>query len=120
MAYVMQPTTWRAINTMHDVQASISGEPISTWAGPVSVVIGGEYRHQTLDQTSNSNPATPPNFTGIRGVPTNASRFSFTNVPTAEGSYTIKEVFGEVVVPLAKDSVIGKSLELNGAFRYTD
>jgi len=120
MSYVMSPTTWRAINTMHDVQGNISGEPFSTWAGPVSVVIGAEYRHQTLDQVSNSNPASPPNFTGIRGVPTNSGTFSFTNVPFASGEYSIKEGFSETVVPLAKDSVIGKSLELNGAFRYTD
>ncbi len=120
LAYVMQPSVWRAVNVMHDVQGSISGEPFSTWAGPVSVVVGAEYRHQTLDQTSNSNPATRPTFAGIRGVPTNTNRFSFTNVSIASGEYSIKEGFGEIVVPLAKDSVIGRSLELNGAFRYTD
>lgn len=120
IGYVMRRTTWRAINTMHDVEGSISGEPFSTWAGPVSVVVGAEYRRQTLDQVTNSNPATPPSFTGIRGVPTNTFAFSFTNVTAATGAYSIKEGFGEVVVPLAKDSVIGKSLELNGAFRYTD
>jgi iron complex outermembrane receptor protein len=118
--YVMGVSKWRAINKMHDVEGSISGEPFSTWAGPVSVVVGGGYRHQSLDQTSNSNPATPPSFTGIRGVPTNTGAYSFTNVSFASGSYSIKEAFGEVVVPLAKDSVIGESLELNGAFRYTD
>jgi outer membrane receptor protein involved in Fe transport len=120
MAYVMRPSTWRATNTMHDVQGSISGEPFSTWAGPVSIVIGGEYRHQTLNQVSNSNPATRPTFAGIRGVPANTNQFSFTNVSFARGQYSIKEGFGEIVVPLAKDSVIGKSLDLNGAFRYTD
>lgn len=120
IGYVMRRTNWRAINTMHDVQGSISGDPFSTWAGPVSVVVGGEYRHQSLDQTSNSNPATPPSFAGIRGVPTNTGRFSFTNVAVATGSYSIKEAFGEIVVPLAKNSAIGDSLELNGAFRYTD
>lgn len=120
LAYVMQPSVWRAVNVMHDVQGSISGEPFSTWAGPVSIVVGGEYRHQTLNQTSNSNPATRPTFAGIRGVPTNTNRFSFTNVSIASGEYSIKEGFGEIVVPLAKDSVIGRSLELNGAFRYTD
>lgn len=120
MAYVMQQTSWRATNTMHDAQGSISGEPFSTWAGPVSIVVGGEYRHQTLNQTSNSNPATPPNFSGIRGVPVNAGAFSFTNVPLAKGEYTIKEGFGEIVLPLAKNSIIGEALDLNGAFRYTD
>lgn len=120
MAYVMRASTWQAVNVLHDVQGSISGEPFSTWAGPISIVLGGEYRHQTLDQFSNSNPATPPSFAGIRGVPANTGQFSFTNVAFAKGAYSIKEGFGEVVVPLAKDSVIGKSLELNGAFRYTN
>jgi outer membrane receptor protein involved in Fe transport len=120
VGYVMRDSSWQAVNRMHDVQGSISGEPFSTWAGPVSIVIGGEYRHQTLAQVSNSNPATPPNFTGIRGVPNNTNTFSFTNVSVASGSYNIKEGFGEIVVPLAKDSALGKSLELNAAFRYTD
>ncbi len=119
-AYVTRLSTWNAVNAMHDVEASVSGEPFSTWAGPVSFVIGGEYRHQTLDQSSNSNPATPPSFTGIRGVPTNTGQFSMTNVSLAQGSYSIKEGFGEILVPLAKDSIIGKSLDLNSAFRYTD
>lgn len=120
MNYVMRPSVWHAVNTLSDVQGSISGEPFSTWAGPVSIAVGGEYRHQTLNQVSNSDPASVPSFTGIRGVPTNAGQFSFTNVAFAKGAYSIKEGFGEVVVPLAKDSVIGKSLDLNGAFRYTN
>lgn len=121
--YVLGASTWQSINVLHDVEASISGEPFSTWAGPVSVVVGAEYRHQNLDQISNSDTASIIDWTGlgIRGVPNPGdTRIYGTSVPFAKGAYSIKEMFGEVVVPLAKDSAIGKSLELNGAFRYTD
>ena len=120
--YVLGVSTWQSVNVLHDVEASISGEPFSTWAGPVSVVVGAEYRHQTLDQISNSDTGTVVDWTslGIRGVPNPGdTRLYGTSVPFAKGSYSIKELFGEIVVPLAKDSAIGKSLELNGAFRYT-
>ena len=121
--YVLGKSTWQSVNVLHDVEASVSGEPFSTWAGPVSVVAGTEYRHQNLDQISNSDTASVVDWTalGIRGVPNPGdTRVYGTSVPFAQGSYSIKELFGEVVVPLAKDSAIGKSLEVNGAFRYTD
>lgn len=86
--------------------AQISGEPFNTWAGPVSVAVGGEYRHESEDAVADAIG----NANGYNG--NNASSFS--------GTYTVKEVFGEVVVPLLKDSVVGKSLDLNGAVRYAD
>ncbi|QJU58363.1 TonB-dependent receptor [Sphingomonas sp. AP4-R1] len=116
--WVRRYSTWNADNKMDLGALSISGEPFSLWAGPVGVAFGVEYRRQTLNQTSNSNPATAVDFTGLRGV-TSTNQFQSVNVGFAKGSYNVKEVFGEVDVPLAKDSAIG-SLDLNGAVRLTD
>jgi outer membrane receptor protein involved in Fe transport len=118
--YVMQQATWSVTNVMHDISGTVSGEPFSTWAGPVSVAAGAEYRHQTLNQVSNSNPAVPVDYTGIRGVPTGSGAFFGTVVPLAHGQYGITEGFAETVIPLAKDLPLAKSLELNGAFRVTN
>ncbi|WCT74141.1 TonB-dependent receptor [Sphingomonas naphthae] len=120
IAYVRRQSEWTAINKMQVANFNVSAEPFSTWAGPVSIAVGGEYRRQSLHQTSNSDPAVPVNFTGIRGVPAGTPQFFLNNVGIASGRYTVKEAYGEIVVPLAKDSVIGRSLELNGAVRYTD
>jgi iron complex outermembrane recepter protein len=119
--YVLGVSTWESINDLHDVQFSVTGEPFSTWAGPVATVVGAEYRHQSLDQTSNSDTAVTldPAALGLRGVPVD-TRIYGTSVSFATGSYDIKELFTEVSVPLAKDAFLAKSLELNGAFRYTD
>lgn len=118
--YVHSLAVLEAVNKQRVVSANISGEPFSTWAGPVSIAIGGEYRKQSLNQTSNSNPLIPIDFTGIRGVPSGTLKYFFNNLGVGGGSYNIKEAYAETVIPLAKDSFIGQSLELNGAVRLTD
>lgn len=117
--YVRRESVWDVTNKMDLVAANISGEPFSLWAGPVGVALGAEYRHQSLLQTSNSNPAIATNLTGLRGVNTGNNQFAGVNIGVADGSYNVKELYGEIDVPLLKDSVIG-SLDANGAARYTD
>lgn len=116
--FVHGTSQWRAVNKMDLVAANISAEPFSLWAGPVSFALGAEYRHQSIVQTSNGNPAVPVDFTGIRGA-TTGNRFAGVNVGVGAGSYTVKEIYGEVAVPLARGSAIG-DLDLNGAVRLTD
>jgi iron complex outermembrane receptor protein len=116
--YVRRESVWDTSNKMDLFAANISGEPFSLWAGPVGIALGAEYRHQSLLQTSNSNPAIPVDFTGLRGVNT-TNQFVGVNIGVANGSYNVKELYGEIDVPLLKDSVIG-SLDANGAARYTD
>ena len=116
--YVRGYSNWGTKNEFDLVAGDISFEPFSTWAGPVATAIGAEYRKQHLVQYSNSNPALPVDFTGLRGVAT-TNRFGGVNIGVADGSYTVKEVFGEVNVPLLKDSAAG-DLDLNAAARYTN
>jgi outer membrane receptor protein involved in Fe transport len=84
----------------------IRGEPISTWAGPVSLAAGGEWRRQTADVTSD-----PLSMQGV---------FRVGNVQPFYGRVTVKEGFGEVVVPLAKDESWAKNIDLDLAGRVTD
>jgi outer membrane receptor protein involved in Fe transport len=117
--YVTGTSEYEANNKMDSAQASISGDLFEGWAGPVSFAFGGEYRKASLVQTSNSDPTIPTDFTGLRGVVNSGRlRFGVLNVGTAKGSYEVKELFGELNVPVLRDSAIG-SLELNGAARYT-
>jgi outer membrane receptor protein involved in Fe transport len=113
-------TSYRAVNTMSDWAANISGPIFDLPAGPVSVALGGEYREQGLDMESNANPAIPTDFTGIRGVPGGLARFGNTNQGIAHGSFTVKEGFGEIQVPVLKDLPFFQSLDLNAAARYTE
>ncbi|MCR5877394.1 TonB-dependent siderophore receptor [Phenylobacterium sp. J367] len=81
-------------------------EPFSTWAGPVSVAAGFEYRKE-----------------GYTAVVDEASKqrlwFGGGFTPSA-GDFTVKEFFGETIVPLLADVPFIQRLEFNGAARRTD
>lgn len=117
--YITTVSRYRTTNELDEAGVNIGGSPFSTWAGPVAVNIGADMRWQSLKQTSNSDPTVPVDFTGIRGV-ASPQRFAFTNVGVANGSYTVKEVYGEFAIPLANDLPFARKLEVNGAARYTD
>ncbi|WP_298396868.1 TonB-dependent siderophore receptor [Sphingobium sp.] len=104
------------LNTKQDVfSAHIGGDlPFSTWAGPISVAGGFDYRREWARRVSDPISTSPNPRTGAPGG------FLFTNPQPLRGSYNVKEVYAEVAVPLAKDSRFAHSLDLNGAVRYTD
>lgn len=78
---------------------NLSTTPFATWAGDVSVAVGGEYRKEEI------SGFVPPEFQ--RG-------FSVGNYLPTFGSYDVKEAYLETLVPL------GFGLEFNGAVRVTD
>ena len=120
VAYVMGTSAYRAVNKTDDVVGSVAGDLFNLPAGPLSVVVGGEYRTASLNLTSNSDPGTPVNVAGLRGLPATTVAYYLTNVAQAKGSQNVKEAFGEVAVPVVKDLPLFKSLDLNGAVRWTD
>ncbi|WP_164156787.1 TonB-dependent receptor domain-containing protein [Sandarakinorhabdus rubra] len=87
--------------TAATVQGRLPGLP----AGDIALAFGGEYR------TENGNIINDPGA--------QARIYSVANFPSFVGNYNVKEGFLEVDVPLLKDSVV-RSLNVNGAVRYTD
>ncbi|NOZ41598.1 MAG: TonB-dependent receptor [Alphaproteobacteria bacterium] len=76
-------------------------------AGPVSWVAGTEYRNEKADEINDSAIATGQTFTqGKR--------------PAIIGGFNVKEVYGELRVPLLKDITFIKDLSVDGAYRYSD
>ena len=119
--YYFGTTQFQAVNKLDNFAANVTGEFLSTWAGPVLWAFGGEYRAESLDQDSNAEPTTVPNFTGLRGGFRATELEWRTNVvASSRGDRNVWEVNGEVVVPLAKDLPLLQLLELNGAARYTE
>lgn len=95
------------IRTSQQVAAlNISGEPFSTWAGPVSLAVGGEYRRETANVTSDDLSV--------------ANGYKIGNQQPWSGAYTIREGYAETVVPLARDIMLLRKLDLNAAVRLTD
>lgn len=105
-AYVLGDNWLHGKLTQDVLASSITGEPFSTWAGPVSVAFGMDYRREKLksrvDELSLSNAYWAGNYKPING------------------KYEVTEFFLETLIPLARDTRWAKDLSINGAIRATD
>lgn len=111
--YIVAAQTFSAKYVQEAAGASIQGEPFSTWADKVSLAGGIEWRKESLNGDSDpisqlTNPVYP------------TGGFQFGNPKPIHGSYDVKEVFLETVVPLAKNQSWAQALDLNAAARRTD
>jgi iron complex outermembrane recepter protein len=96
------------------VGVNFSATPFATWAGDVSIAIGGEYRKEEISGFV-PDEFQPVPIVDANGNVTGASnRWSVGNYLPSFGSYDVKEAYLETVVPL------GFGLEFNGAVRATD
>jgi iron complex outermembrane receptor protein len=66
----------------------------------------------------------PPGNIGVQGVPANPYQNSvetqFSNVPFIAGSFTVKELFMETLVPLLSDQPWMRDLNFQGSLRWAD
>ena len=100
------PRDERIKNTEDVVSANIAGALFQVLpAGPVQASLGAEYRREkSSDQWDEL---------------TNAGQNTGNQIPDTVGKFNVKEVFGELQIPLIKDSFI-HSLSVQGAARYSD
>jgi iron complex outermembrane recepter protein len=78
-------------------------EKISLNAGPIATAVGVEWRNENFQSQ-------PDSGTLINNIP----------VPPTNGSYDVTEYYGEINVPLLKDFILAKSLNVRGALRRSD
>jgi iron complex outermembrane recepter protein len=105
----------------------LTGKLFDGWAGSINAAFGATYRDESLTQQAYpidldhyGPPFNLPSI-GIRGVgPGYATGspniFAFSTVPPIGGSYNVKEVFGEVNVPIFKTAT-GQSMTTDLAVR---
>ncbi len=104
--YIMA-TGWEKLTLyQHEVAVNLHGEPLSLWAGPVSVATGFEFRRQGIN-----NSTDPYSAAGQSGF------LNYTQYTNA--AYTVAEGYGEVVVPLARDLPLLNALDLDAAGRVS-
>lgn len=118
IAYVGGVSKLRAVNKLQTFSANLRGNLLDIWAGPISIAVGVEYRKQSLDQVTTSDPRDTLVTTGIRGFA--GQKFIASNLAGAKGSLNVKEGYAEILVPLARDLPFAQALDLNAAYRYTD
>jgi outer membrane receptor protein involved in Fe transport len=108
--YTLLDTVATGKTSQVDVVGFVSGDTSSffnLWGGPLSFVLGAEYRqdnlfyHQAEDVTLG--------YTFYNAIPTFSARKS-----------TVKEAFAEVRIPIIKDVPFFHELEITGAARVSD
>ncbi len=86
--------------------ATVQGEPISNWAGPVSLSANFEHRIESIKGIIDPISAIQGYFVG--------------NFAAIAGKYSVTEGALETVVPLAKGESWADSWDLNAAVRFTN
>lgn len=104
--YATVPAITRSVSTQNVVSGFVRAEPFALPAGDVGIVVGGEYRHETVDVAPPEILTSGNNLTKkILGI---------------SADYSVKEAFGELTVPLLADLPLIHRLEIGGAVRFSD
>ncbi|BAK67812.1 TonB-dependent receptor-like protein [Sphingobium sp. SYK-6] len=106
VAYYIGTSTSRSEQRQNVYAANISGSPMSLPAGDIQLALGAEYRTEEVSQVS--DPISQ------------ASGWRQINAQTLSGRFNVKELYGEIGVPVLKDSAIAEELDVSGALRLTD
>lgn len=104
--YVTGTPSSRSTTKLDTFGISLRGEPFELWAGPVSIAVGVEGRWESVRSVS--------------GDLDRARAFTTFQFGELAGKDSVKEAFGEVVIPLLNEMPFFHKLEFNGAVRYSD
>lgn len=111
-SYVNGTATFRLVTRQEIAAANLSGTPFATWAGPVALAAGAEYRRDSADGTSDaiSQRLNPNGSVGgwILG-----------NQLPEHGVIRVFETYMEAQAPLAAGARFARELSINGAVRRT-
>ena len=106
-AAIRVSATNRTEATLQVAAANISGDVLQLPAGALGFSTGVEWRKSSA-KYSPDVPLSSGDVAGFNpGLPT-------------QGSVTVKEVYGEVRIPIIRNAPLMRSLVANGAFRYSD
>ncbi|KGB56724.1 TonB-dependent receptor [Sphingopyxis sp. LC81] len=106
---------------------NVTGEPLSSWAGPISIAIGIEGREEkyrtTADPYGNGvGPASPNSALYPVDPLVNTAignNWYAGNYKSGQGRYGVKEAYAEVNFPFLKSEALGEA-NINAAIRATD
>lgn len=89
------------------VAAQVSGSLFALPGGNVGLALGAEYRRQKIDDQPSIEQQT-------------GQLYNFSTAGVTQGRDAVREVFGEIELPLLADRPFFHELTLNGSARYTD
>ncbi len=106
IAYLQADQTFQTRITQQVVQGNFSGSVVDLPAGPLGVAVGFEYRKETSREDNDSL--------------TNQGLNGGNALPDTSGSFDVKEIYGEINVPLIHDTPFFRQLNLRGSGRISD
>ena len=109
-------------------EATLHGDAPLLPAGPASLAAGVSWRLESADSRSGRLPQSlealhvePAASAGYRGLPSAysgiANIFERTVNVDIGGRYSVREIFGEALVPLLRDAAFARRVDLHGAVR---
>ncbi|MGB3469641.1 MAG: TonB-dependent receptor [Erythrobacter sp.] len=104
---VFATSRFRTVYEQTYINGFITGDLFELPAGPVGVVLGGEWREDKIDSE--------PDFISSNGL-----FFARNTDAGAQGSAWIRELFGEVDIPLVAGETLVEELNINVSGRLTD
>jgi outer membrane receptor protein involved in Fe transport len=109
LAYIDAAITVRELNEQEDATFSVAGQLWDFWgAGPIGVAVGAEYRREYTEGIGRSRD------TAGRNLQLN------TGDDFLGAGYETVEYFGELSLPLMRDTWLGEYAELSGSYRAFD
>jgi outer membrane receptor protein involved in Fe transport len=121
--YVTGATDFTPRWKLMDFNGHITGTPFNDWAGPVKMALSAEWRKLTYS-ASTTPGANPSTFATCAAISFNCTQGTTTQwnlsyAPREAVSNTVKEAAIEFNAPLLSALPFAKSLEFNGAARFT-
>jgi iron complex outermembrane recepter protein len=104
--YVAAPQSFQTRITQQVLDANFSGALFELPAGPVGIAVGGEYRKET--SVANNDALTNAGLNGGNAL------------PDTSGKFHVKEIYGELNVPIVADKPFFKELSVRAAGRLAD
>ena len=103
-------------NYVQTIATASIGGPVkaiqSPWAtAPLAISIGTEYREETGSTTPDEC---------LKLAPVSCLGGAGGNTLPISGGFSVKEIFGEAILPIANDLMLAKSLNLELGYRYSD
>jgi outer membrane receptor protein involved in Fe transport len=106
---------------------NVTGEPLSSWAGPISLAVGIEGREEkyrtTADPYGNGVGPASPNSALYPADPlvntAIGNNWYAGNYKSGQGRYGVKEAYAEINFPFLKSGSLGEA-NINAAIRATD
>ena len=105
VAYAYRPVVEDFSYVQHVLSGSVQGNLLEGWAGPIGFAAGVDYRDEKGLVTHGNIP--------------DYFDYAFTFGQDYGGTIKVLEGFSELNIPVFNDFMLGDSLEVNGAIRYT-